>query len=153
MALQNKAAFDAALTTYLPDNTTQLISPLDHRTVETNMSDSVGWLSDDNVFTGSNSFQGHLKLSVNVFTGTTETFAADTFQIFSGGTACVATLPALTGLTDKLYKGRNRSAVNLTIQRAGSDQIYGGSGLVTSFVVYPGESFEIINDGTYWVTL
>ena len=51
MAQQSKAAFDAALSTYINDNTNGEVTPADHRTVETNMSDSVLWLEGSSALT------------------------------------------------------------------------------------------------------
>lgn len=72
--------------------------------------------------------------------------------IYTGAGAAVWDLPALANNTGMDFKGKNRGAGNVTLQRAGTDQLY-TTEAVTSIVMAPGESFHVVNDGTYWVVM
>jgi lysophospholipase L1-like esterase len=74
--------------------------------------------------------------TVFVFTGTTTTW----------------TLPALANNTGLTYRIKNRGSGAITLQRAGSDNIYDTSS-VTSISIAAGASREIVNDGTFWLAL
>jgi len=76
------------------------------------------------------------KYSVNVFTGTTATW----------------TLPALSINAGMELWIKSRGSGNLTVQRAGSDQIYTTSAQ-TSVTVAAGTVLHLINDGSYWLAL
>ncbi len=69
-----------------------------------------------------------------VFTGTTSTF----------------TLPAVAGNSGMKYIIKNRGSGNITLQRAGSDNIYTTT-TVTSIIIIPGATCMITDDATYWV--
>jgi lysophospholipase L1-like esterase len=74
--------------------------------------------------------------TVFVFTGTTTTW----------------TLPALANNTGLAYRIKNRGSGAITLQRAGSDNIYDTSS-VTSISIAAGASREIINDGSFWLAI
>lgn len=74
--------------------------------------------------------------AVNVFTGSTATW----------------TLPAIAGNPGMEVIIKNRGSGNLTVQRAGTDQIYNTS-LVTSITIAAGAAARLINDETYWLVL
>lgn len=71
---------------------------------------------------------------------------------FAGTAAATWTLPSL--LTNKGMEVliKNRGSADLTVQRAGSDQLY-TTAAVTSITVAAGASARIVNDGTYWLVL
>lgn len=71
-----------------------------------------------------------------VFTGTTDTW----------------TLPALAGNTGVRYWIKNRGSGNLTIARAGSDELY-DTAARTSITIAAGQGCYIENDGSYWLVL
>lgn len=72
-------------------------------------------------------------------------------NVFSGSSAATWTLPSVSGDTGRIIRIKNRGSATLTVQRAGSDQLYTTSA-VTSTTVAAGASLTLICDGTYWVT-
>ncbi len=73
-----------------------------------------------------------------------------TIWVFNGTTA-TWTLPAVSGNTDLWYTIFNIGSGNLTIQRAGSDNLYSG-GIVTSVTIPgSGNNFSFFDNGTYWI--
>lgn len=72
--------------------------------------------------------------------------------VFTGAGATTWTLPALANNTGLEFLGKNRGSGDITLQRAGSDQLYTSSA-VTSITITPGSSAHIINDGTYWLVM
>lgn len=68
---------------------------------------------------------------------------------FTGSAAASWTLPPLASRVGLEYLVKNRGSADLTIQRAGSDQLYTTSA-VSSITVAAGGSAHIVNDGTYW---
>lgn len=72
--------------------------------------------------------------------------------VFTGVGATTWTLPALASNTGLEFYGKNRGSGDITLQRAGSDQLY-DTAAVNSITVTPGSSFHVLNDGTYWVVL
>lgn len=91
----------------------------------------------------------HFKTSVQ--TGTTLTLdQTATYWVFSGTTATVWTLPAITGNTDLIYFIKNRGTATITLQRAGSDNLYTTTS-VTSIVINQGEGYIVTNDGSFWL--
>ncbi|OBK76304.1 hypothetical protein [Mycobacterium sp. 1274761.0] len=89
---------------------------------------------------------------VNISGASTLTLTvAKNMWVFNGTTAAAWTLPAVSGNTGYTLWLYNRGTANLTVQRAGSDQIYHSGGAVTSMTLLPGQSVELLNDGTYWL--
>jgi hypothetical protein len=74
-----------------------------------------------------------------------------TIWVFTGSTT-TWTLPAVSGNTNRTFFIKNRGSGILTLQRAGSDNIY-DLAAVTSILINPGEAYIINNDGTYWITM
>ncbi len=66
------------------------------------------------------------------------------------GTTGTWTLPAVAGNTGVWFDLKNRGSGNLTLQRAGSDQLYTTSA-VTSFAIGASTSYRVYSDGTYWI--
>lgn len=66
------------------------------------------------------------------------------------GTTTTWTLPALSGNTDLTYLIVNRGSGNLTLSRAGSDNIYTTSS-VTTVTISAGQKYLISNDGSFWL--
>ena len=73
-----------------------------------------------------------------------------TMYVFTGSSATVWTLPAVSGNTGARFILSNRGSANITLQRAGSDNLYLDA-TATSIVIGPGGSRSVVNDGTYWV--
>jgi len=100
----------------------------------------VAFLTPTAISTSTVSAAGTLTLDRNaslfVFTGTTTTW----------------TLPALATNVGLTYRIKNRGSGDITLQRAGSDQLY-TTAAVTSITIAAGASAAIINDGTYWDVL
>lgn len=125
MTKQSKSVFQAALTTLLNDNTTADITPAKHRTVETNLSDSVGFLSD------TNTWEKGVKHTPTVSTTTSSfTMSADVYHyVFNGASAGDWDLPAgVDGMTFVITNAT--SSYTLTINPDGSEVILGTDPLV-----------------------
>lgn len=90
--------------------------------------------------------------SVNVSSAATLTLARDAAVYVFTGTTTTWTLPALANNTGLTYRIKNRGSGAITLQRAGSDQLY-DTAAVTSISIAAGASATIINDGTYWLSL
>jgi hypothetical protein len=86
----------------------------------------------------------------NIVSVDTTLTADDYLNVLTGTIARTFTLPALAGNTGVEMVFKNRSTQILTIQRAGTDQIY-DTGAVSSFTVAAGATAQVINDGTYWL--
>ena len=69
---------------------------------------------------------------------------------FTGSSPATWTLPAVSQNQDRQIIIKNRGSATITVQRAGSDQLYTTSA-VTSTTVTAGDWIKLINDGTYWV--
>lgn len=74
-----------------------------------------------------------------------------TVWVFTGSTT-TWTLPAVSSNTNRTFFIKNRGTGAITLNRAGSDNIY-DLDLVTSLTINPGEAYIISCDGTYWVTM
>src|ERR1700722_26960 len=72
--------------------------------------------------------------------------------VFSGGSATVWTLPAVTGNTGQYFLIENRGSAAITLNAAGADHLWFLSSL-TSVTIAVGASLQVLNDGTYWNTL
>jgi len=75
-----------------------------------------------------------------------------TSYVFSGSSTTTWTLPALSGNTNKIYFIKNRGTAAITLNTAGSDNLYTTSS-VTSLTINPGEGYHLINDGSFWNVL
>lgn len=82
----------------------------------------------------------------------TQTMGANASLWSNTGAAATWTLPALSTNLGREYTIKNRGTGDLTIQRAGSDNLYTTSA-VTSITIAAGASARVINDGAYWVVL
>jgi hypothetical protein len=71
--------------------------------------------------------------------------------IFSGSSAATWTLPAVSGNTGFALILANRGSATVTVQRAGTDNIYGVGGAITSFTLTAGSEIQMFNDSVYWV--
>jgi hypothetical protein len=78
------------------------------------------------------------------------TLARDASVYVNTGAAATWTLPAVANNAGLTYRIKNRGTGAITLQRAGSDQLY-DTAAQTSISVAPGASVTVINDGTYWV--
>lgn len=71
---------------------------------------------------------------------------------FTGSAATTWTLPALAGNSGLEYLIKNKGSADITLQRAGADNLY-ATAVVTSITVAAGSSARIVNDGTHWSVL
>jgi len=77
-------------------------------------------------------------------------YTNDTFYVYNGVTTATWTLPLISASGNKQIYVKNRGSETVTIQRAGSNQIYASSPS-TFLYLYPGQSGTFYNDGTYWI--
>lgn len=68
---------------------------------------------------------------------------------FAGTSAATWTLPTISLNKGAEFLIKNRGSADLTVQRAGSDQLY-TTEAVSSITVAAGGSAHLVNDGTYW---
>lgn len=71
---------------------------------------------------------------------------------FTGSSPATWTLPAVSQNQDRQIIIKNRGSATITVQRAGSDQLYTTSA-VTSTTVSAGGWAKLVNDGVYWAVL
>lgn len=69
---------------------------------------------------------------------------------FTGSSPATWTLPAVSQNQDRQIIIKNRGSATITVQRAGSDNLYTTT-TATSTTVTAGDWIKLINDGTYWV--
>jgi hypothetical protein len=93
-----------------------------------------------------------LAQAVTVSAAGTLTLARDASVYVFTGTTTTWTLPALANNTGLTYRIKNRGSGAITLQRAGSDQLY-DTAAQTSITIAAGGQATIINDGTYWLVL
>jgi hypothetical protein len=98
---------------------------------------------------GDATFNSRVKGLSVVSSAGTLTLGNAVHYVFSG-TTTTWTLPAVTGNTDVFYFIKNRGSGDITLNRAGSDEIYTTSA-VTSTTISAGASIRLWNDGTYWI--
>lgn len=83
--------------------------------------------------------------ALTITTGTT---------VWTGSAASAATwtLPAISGNTNQFFIFKNRSnfPITITVNNTSTERIYAISTGIT-FMMEPGESYYLYNDGTYWV--
>jgi hypothetical protein len=90
--------------------------------------------------------------SISTSSATSLTLSTTETYVFTGSSATTWTLPAISGDTGRRYFIKNRGTANITLQRAGSDQLYNTSA-VNSITILPGGSFIVQNDGTVWIVM
>jgi hypothetical protein len=91
--------------------------------------------------------------TVSTWSGTTVTITtASGSWVFTGSAATTATLPAVSGNNGFRLFIENRGSAAITLQRAGTDQIWFLSAL-TAVTIAAGASMLLVCDGTYWNTL
>lgn len=88
--------------------------------------------------------------TVSVQAGATVTLARSASVYVNNGAATTWTLPALANNTGLTYRIKNRGSGAITLQRAGTDQLY-DTAAVNSITIAAGASTTVINDGTFWV--
>jgi len=93
-----------------------------------------------------------LAQAVSVSSAATLTLNRSASVYVNTGAAATWTLPALANNTGLTYRIKNRGTGAITLQRAGTDQLY-DTAAVTSITIAAGASATIINDGTYWLSL
>ena len=85
-----------------------------------------------------------------VESGTTLTLTDGGVYVFTGSSGTTWTLPELSRENDIAYFIKNRGSATITLQRAGSDELY-NTAAVTSISITAGQAALITNDGTYWI--
>lgn len=143
MTKQTKSLFLARLPIEIENNTSGLNTPTRHRTVETNMADSVGWLEEDNVWEGGQSFIPNVVGTTTPITMNGNTF----FYVYTGNSNVTWTLPA--GTNGLSYRICNFGTAQLTIAPNGSDSIMNSD----PFIIYSKQTYDVsfINSVTTWI--
>jgi hypothetical protein len=86
------------------------------------------------------------------FTGTgAQTMGTQSFQNYQGAGTATWTLPDRATNAARTIWVKNSSSFNLTVQRAGTDQLWTNAA-VNSIVLAPGESISLTSIGGYWTT-
>lgn len=88
--------------------------------------------------------------AVKTSSAATLTLARDASMYVNTGAAATWTLPTLANNTGLTYKIKNRGSGAITLQRAGTDQLY-DTAAQTSISIAAGATVTIINDGAYWL--
>lgn len=78
------------------------------------------------------------------------TFTKGGVYIFAGSGAKDATLPDLAKGKHRKFFIKNRGSATLTLNRAGTDQIW-DTAAVNTLSITAGQSYLITSDGTYWI--
>jgi hypothetical protein len=100
-----------------------------------------------NYFAGSLTLVNSVKLNVTAVTsaaGTTVISATDHCVVVTGSSTQTLTLPAAA--TGRMLMIKNRSTSNVTVNRAGSDTIDGG----TTRTIFPNTAIILVANGTDW---
>lgn len=92
-----------------------------------------------------------MRTSVSSSTSVTLDFATADTYIGNPSSSSTYTCPSVSTRTNQWFYIKNRGTANITLTGDASGFYYNAA--TTSFVVYPGEAYRIINDGTYWIIL
>jgi hypothetical protein len=110
-----------------------------------------GTPSSSNYLRGDGVWSSASNETVTTSSATTLTLTtSSSAYVYTGSSAATWTLPAISGNTGLRFNFKNRGTATLTVQRAGTDQIYVESAINT-LILGPGASGQVLNDGTYWV--
>ncbi len=71
--------------------------------------------------------------------------------VFTGSAAATWTMPPVSGDGGVYLTLMNRGTATLTVQRAGTDNLYLVNATATSISLAPGSDVTLIDDGTYWM--
>jgi hypothetical protein len=85
-----------------------------------------------------------------VTSASTITYDVANYWYVHNGTTCTATLPPVAGNDRVDFVVFNRGSGAVTLQRAGSDNLYTTSGTATSTTIAAGSWACVYCDGTYW---
>lgn len=85
-----------------------------------------------------------------VSSATTLTLKEGGVYVYTGATTTTWTLPELSREGEISYFIKNRGSDTITLNRAGSDEIWDTSA-VNSLSIVAGASYLLTNDGTYWI--
>jgi hypothetical protein len=85
-----------------------------------------------------------------VTSSSTITYDVANYCYVHNGTTCTATLPPVAGNDRVDFVVFNRGSGSVTLQRAGSDNLYTSSGTATSTTIAAGSWACVYCDGTYW---
>lgn len=73
--------------------------------------------------------------------------------VYTGSSATTWTLPAVSGNTGVVLRIINRSTAIVTLQRAGTDNMYISGATSKNLTLAPGALLYMVNDGTYWTAI
>lgn len=74
------------------------------------------------------------------------------YYIYTGGSTATWTLPALGGSGKRVINIKNRGSGALTVQRAGSNNLFFASS-TTSVTLLTGDGYTFVDDGSFWNVL
>ncbi len=77
-----------------------------------------------------------------------QSLSAAGYYVFNGSSAATWTLPPVSGAAPRIQI-KNRGSAALTVAAQGSDHLYTNAS-VTSIVLLPGQSANLLNDATLW---
>lgn len=143
----NRATVKGSIAGVIPDNTTEEITPQDHRDAAGEVVDNAAFLADANEYTGDNYFTAGARFSVSATGSGTKTLtrASNFFAAPSGVTQ--VNLPATPSLGD-WYEVKNRSGADLTFSGNGNN-LYTSSSKASTILINGG-SIKVWWDGTFW---
>lgn len=90
--------------------------------------------------------------NVNVVSGSTTITNSFNTWVYTGTGGDTWSAPIVSGNTGNSWRIKNRGSGSITLNRQGSDNLY-TSAATTTLTVNPGESYELIDDGTYILVL
>lgn len=94
----------------------------------------------------------HLNPDEIIVSSGSRSLVADHTYMFAGSSATTWTLPPVANLAGRSVNLKNRGSVDVTVSRAGTDQIYSTTA-ATSVTLAQGAAMTLKNDGTYWVVM
>lgn len=130
---ESRATAKSAISALIPDNTSEEVSPEDHRDATDEIIDNAGFLNDFNQWEAINLFLSHIRLARFQSSDATETLGTTTVNVHVGSGA-TWTLPVTTSIGGKIYFLANLGTGLVTVQGDGSDPISGSD----PYVLVPG---------------
>lgn len=99
---------------------------------------------------------GTLPIPLSVSTSTAASLTLTTSHnayVFKGALVATWTLPAVSGNDGAVLELYNRGTAPVTLQCAGSDELYERGSTSTTRTFNVGAGLSLVNDGTYWIVL
>lgn len=91
----------------------------------------------------------YMRTSVSSSTTITLNFTTADTYVGNPSSSATYTVPSVSTRTNQWFYIKNRGTANITLSGGASEIYYNAA--AASFVVYPGEAYKLINDGTYWL--